>query len=104
MVNGQRVLSNIGLGDDVGIWEGSIVYEVLYLVFKAEAVIDFVARFLVVVAIFIDFPSEGMRLGMGVGSKGLMKPLQDRFSYAWVRVIPRSDGELSLGRLVFVGV
>ena len=47
---------------------------------------------------------EGIRLGMGVGSKGLMNPLQDRFSYAWVRVIPRSNGELSLGRLVFVGV
>ena len=58
----QRVLSNIGLGDDVGIWEGSIVYEVLYLVFEVEAVIGFVARFLVVVAIFNDFPSG--RYGM----------------------------------------
>ena len=68
MVNGQRVLSNIGLGDDVGIWEGSIVYEVLYLVFKAEAVIDFVARFLVVVAIFIEVPRGryGIRHGCGV--------------------------------------
>ena len=28
-----------------------------------------------------------MGLGMGVGSKGLMNPLEDRFSYAWVRVI-----------------
>ena len=33
----------------------------------------------------------GMGLGMDVGSKGLMKPLEDRFSYAWVRVIPRSE-------------
>ena len=32
----------------------------------------------------------GMGLGMGMGSKGLMNPLEDRFSYAWVRVIPRS--------------
>ena len=32
----------------------------------------------------------GMRLGMGVGSKGLMNPLEDKFSYAWVRDIPRS--------------
>ena len=31
----------------------------------------------------------GMRLGLGVGSKGLMNPLEDRFSYAWVKVIPR---------------
>ena len=34
---------------------------------------------------------EGMGLGMGVGSKGLMNPLEDRFSYTWVRVIPRSE-------------
>ena len=33
----------------------------------------------------------GMRLGMGVGSKGLMNLLVDRFSYAWVRVIPRLE-------------
>ena len=32
----------------------------------------------------------GMGLGKGVGSKGLMNPLENRFSYAWVRVIPRS--------------
>ena len=30
----------------------------------------------------------GMRLGMGVASKGLMNPLDDRFTYAWVKVIP----------------
>ena len=47
-----------------------------------------------------------MRLCMGVGSKGLMNPFQDRFSYAWVKVIRRWENfsELSLGRLVFVGV
>ena len=33
----------------------------------------------------------GMALSMGVGSKGLMNPLEDRFSYAWMRVIPRSE-------------
>ena len=33
----------------------------------------------------------GMGLGMGVGSKGLMNHLEDRFSYAWVKVIPRSE-------------
>ena len=31
----------------------------------------------------------GMGLGMGVESKGLMNPLEDRFSYVWVKVIPR---------------
>ena len=67
MVNGQRVLSNIGLGNDVGIWEGSIVYEVLYLVFEAEAVIDFVTRFFVVVAIFIDFLSGRYKIRHGCG-------------------------------------
>ena len=68
MVIGQRVLSNIGLGDDVGIWEGSIVYEVLYLIFEAEAIVSFVAKFLVVVAIFIKVPSGryGIRHWCGV--------------------------------------
>ena len=51
MVIGQRVFSN------VGIYEGSIVYEVLYLVFKAEAIVDFVAGFLVVLEIFIEAPN-----------------------------------------------
>ena len=39
MVIGQRVLSNVGFGDDVRILEGSIVYEVLYLVFEVEVII-----------------------------------------------------------------
>ena len=33
----------------------------------------------------------GIGLGKGVGSKGLMNPLENSFSYAWVRVIPRSE-------------
>ena len=49
---------------------------------------------------------EGMGLGMGVGSNGLMNPLEDRFhmlrqgSFLGRRIL----GELSLGRLVFVKV
>ena len=46
MIIRQRVLPNARLNDNVGIWEGSIVYEVLYLVFKVEAIVDFVAKFL----------------------------------------------------------
>ena len=34
MVIGQWVLSNVGFGDNVRIWEGSIVYEVLYFMFE----------------------------------------------------------------------
>ena len=56
MVIGQRVLSNVGFGNDVGIWEGSIFYEVLYTMFEVKAIISFVARFLVVVTIFIEIP------------------------------------------------
>ena len=56
MVIGQRVLSNVGFGDNFGIWEGSIICEVLYLVFELEAIVGFVAGFLVVVAIFIEIP------------------------------------------------
>ena len=32
----------------------------------------------------------GMGLGIGAGSRGLMNPLEDKFLYAWARVIPRS--------------
>ena len=78
MVIGQMVLSNVGFGDDVGIWEGSIVYEVLYLVFKAKAIV-------------LRFQVGGMGLGMGVRPRGLMKPLEHRLSYACVRVILRSE-------------
>ena len=60
MVIEQRVLSNIGFGDNVGIWEGSIVYEVLYLVFEAEAIVGFVAGFIVLVTIFIEKGKEGV--------------------------------------------
>ena len=68
MVIGQRFLSNVGIGDNVGIWEGSIVYEVFYLVFEVEAIVIFVAEFLVVVAIFIEVPSRryGIRHGCRV--------------------------------------
>ena len=57
MVIGQRVLSNVGFSDNVRIWESSIVYEVLYFMFEAEAIVDFMDRFFVVVAIFIEVPS-----------------------------------------------
>ena len=33
----------------------------------------------------------GTRLGMCVGSRGLMNPLEDKFLYAWARVIPRLE-------------
>ena len=61
-------LPNVGLGDDVGIWESSIVNEVLYLVFEVEAIIGLIAEFLVQVAIFIEVPSGryGIRHGCGV--------------------------------------
>ena len=64
----QRVLPNSRLSDDVGIWESSIVYEVLYLVFEEEAIVDLMAKFLVEVAIFIKVPSRryGVRYGCGV--------------------------------------
>ena len=39
----------------------------------------------------LRFQVGGTRLGMGVGSKGLMYPLEDKFSYAWARVISRLE-------------
>ena len=66
--NRVRVLPNVRLGDDVRIWEGSIIYKVLYLMFEAEATVNFVAELLVVVAIFIEVPSGryGIRHRCGV--------------------------------------
>ena len=37
----------------------------------------------------LRFQVGGIRLGIGVGSRGLINPLEVRFSYAWARVIPR---------------
>ena len=41
----QRVLPNARLGDDIGIWEGSIVNEILYFMFEAEINVGFMAIF-----------------------------------------------------------
>ena len=45
MVIEQGVLSYVGFSDDIRIWEGSIVYEVLYLVFEVKVIVGVVARF-----------------------------------------------------------
>ena len=63
MVFEQMILSNVGFGNDVGIQEGSIVYEVLYFMFEAEVIVGFVTAFLVVVAIFTEALSG--RYGIG---------------------------------------
>ena len=55
------------LGLVIGIWEGSIFYEVLYLEFEAKAIVGFVARFLVVVAIFIEIPRGRYEIRHGCG-------------------------------------
>ena len=62
MIIRQRVFPNVGLGDGVWIWESSIVYEVLYLIFVVEAIVDFTAKFLMEVAIFIEVPSGRYRI------------------------------------------
>ena len=56
MIVKQRVLPNARLGDDIGIWEGSVVYVVLYFMFKAKAIIDFMAGILVEVTRLIVVP------------------------------------------------
>ena len=63
----QRVLPNTRLSDDVGIWENSIVYKVLYLVFEVEAIVNVMARFLVEVTIFIEVPSRRYKVRHGCG-------------------------------------
>ena len=68
MIIRQRVLPNAGFGDDIGIWEDSIVYEILYFVLEAEAIVSFMAGFLVVVTILIEVPSRrhGIRHRCGI--------------------------------------
>ena len=58
MIIKQGVLPNVRLGDDVGVWESSIVYKVLYFMLKAETIVDLMARFLMEVAIFVEVPSR----------------------------------------------
>ena len=62
MITRKRVHPNARLSDDVGIWEGSIVYEVLYLVFEAEAIVNFMAGFLMQVTILIEVPRKRYRI------------------------------------------
>ena len=68
MIIEQRVLPNVRLGDDVRIWESSNVYEVLYLVFMVQTIVDFLARFLMEVKILIEVPSKrfGIRHRCGI--------------------------------------
>ena len=58
----QRVLPNVELGDDVWIWEGSIVYEVLYSILEEEAIVNFTTKFFMEVAIFIEVSSMRHRI------------------------------------------
>ena len=67
MVIGQKFLSNVGFGDDVGVWEGFVVYEVMCHVFEVEEIVGFVAGFLVVVAIFIEVPRGRYEIRHGCG-------------------------------------
>ena len=62
MIIKQRVLPNVELGDDVWIWEGSIVYEVLYSMLEEEAIVSFTTRFFMEVAIFIEVSSMRHRI------------------------------------------
>ena len=67
MIIRQRILPNVGLSDDVWIWEGSIVYEILYFMFKEEAIVSFMAGFLVEVTILIKVPSRRYKIRHSCG-------------------------------------
>ena len=67
MIIGQGVLPNVRLGDDVGIWESSIVYEALYFMLEAETIFSFMVGFLVEVVIFIEVPSGRYEIGYRCG-------------------------------------
>ena len=65
MIINQRIFPNVRLGDDVLIWKGSIVYQVLYLMLEVEAIVKFMARFLMRVAIFNEVPSKRYKIRHG---------------------------------------
>ena len=67
MIINQRIFPNVRLGDDVLIWKGSIVYQVLYLMLEVEAIVKFMARFLMRVAIFNEVPSKRYKIRHGCG-------------------------------------
>ena len=63
----QGVLPHVRLGNDVGIWESSIVYEVLYFTFEVETIVGFMARFFMEVAILIVVRSRRYKIGHRCG-------------------------------------
>ena len=106
--NRVRDSPNVRLSDDVWVWERPILYQILYLMLKAKAIVGLMARFLMKVTIFIEVQWGGIGLGIGVGSKGFRNPLKVRFSYARARSFLgwKTLGKLSLwtfGRLEVVG-
>ena len=58
----QRVLSNVGLGEDVEVWKSPIVYQILDFMLKVEAIVGLMARFLVKVTLFIELPSNRYKI------------------------------------------
>ena len=46
MIIGWGFLPNVKLGDDIWIWESSIIYQVLYLMLKAKAIVGLMAKFI----------------------------------------------------------
>ena len=63
----QGVLPHVRLGNDVEIWESSIVYEVLYFMFEVETFVGFMAGFFMEVAILIEFRSRRYKIGHRCG-------------------------------------
>ena len=82
---------NIGFGDDVGIWRVPLSMRSCISCLRQKQLSVLWSDFLWQWQYSLKFQVGGMGLGMGVRSKGLMNPLEDRFSYAWVKVIPRSE-------------
>ena len=45
---------NVRLSDDVWVWESPILYQILYLMLKAKAIVGLMVGFLMKVTIFIE--------------------------------------------------
>ena len=52
--NRARDSPNVRLSGDVWVWERPILYQILYLMLKAKAIVGLMAGFLMKVTIFIE--------------------------------------------------
>ena len=95
---GQGVLPNARLSDDVGFGRVSLSIRSCISCLRWKQLLVLWPDFWWKWQYSLRFQVGGPQLGIGVGSRGLLNHLKAKFSYAWVRVIPRLENS----RLAFL--